>query len=99
MVSLRRWYNRFILSKKRKIDVVKEYKVFINEFPFDCVIAGGTLREYFLTGKINRAVDVDIFFLSYEELNKAKVWLDGVVNGDSLARLAIGDILSPAFRI
>lgn len=89
---IKRWYNRFIISKKRKQEIVKEYKVFINEFPFDCVIAGGTLRDYFLEGKVNKAIDVDIFFLSAEERDKAKIWLDGVVNGDSLARLVIGDV-------
>lgn len=92
MEFLKRWYNRFIVSKHRQQTVTKEYQVFVNEFPFDCVIAGGTLRDYFIYGKVNKAIDIDVFFLSETEQEKAKMWLDGVVNGDNLARLAIGDI-------
>ena len=91
MGFLKKLFNRTIVSTTRKKTVLKEYKVFLDDFPFDCVIAGGTLRDYFLNGKINKKVDVDIFFLSEEERNKAKEWLDNVINGDSIARLALND--------
>lgn len=91
LFELIREFGVWFLFPIRKILVRWKYRKFYKLFPFDFVIAGGTLRDFFSGKGINKAVDVDIFFLSEDDVSKARRWLDEQVNGDSKLRGVISE--------
>lgn len=63
------------LYLKKKL-VIYRYLKFYKHFPFKFVIAGGTLRDYFMGMGLNRDVDIDIFFETKEDIEDAISWIN-----------------------